>query len=110
MAYTTDFRKWTKDRSKWEANQRKYKKSNLSLSKALKKIDKLLKEHGSEIGALEKRVKARGNHYRAGAIVSKLKRAHFKQNLHHALHSKARNNILKITKSIENAVKRFNIA
>lgn len=110
MAISREHGKWKKDHRRWLADNKKWRADNKRVTHALRNLEQLIKRQEDDLKTFEKKAKANINlmakKHHTPSLHKKLKKAHVAQNKHHTLRSKARKSLLKVTKAIENTLRR----
>ncbi len=106
MATPREYRKWKTDHRQWLSDSKKWKGANKKARLALKNLERAVKRHDNDIKSFEKKSKTYTSLMSRRPTQSQrktLRKAYQTQGRNHALQSKSRKDLLRITKAIENS-------
>jgi|GEM_PF-5148597 len=109
MAISREHGKWKKDHTRWTTDTRKWKSVKKKVAKALRGLQQAVNRHNSETKAFLKKAKSSkslmSNGKHSTALHKKLRKTHTQQNQCHALQSKARKDLLRVSQFIEKTLR-----
>jgi len=111
MAISKEHGKWKKDHLRWLADSKRWRTDHKKVASALRNLEQLIKRKENELKVFEKNAKATLTMIKkkphSPTLHKKLKKAHTVQNRNHTIGERARNGLLKVTKAIENTLRRI---